>query len=54
MVIEESDESVFWPALVARSGMNEAGDQTELLAEGCELPAIFIQSAKTASDNNHQ
>jgi four helix bundle protein len=54
MVVEESDESVFWLTFVGRSGMNETGDQQELVAEARELLAIFIQSAKTASDNNRQ
>jgi four helix bundle protein len=54
MVVEESDESVFWLTFVGRSGINETTDQRELLSEGRELLAIFIQSAKTASTNNHQ
>ncbi len=54
MVVEESDESVFWLTFVARSGMNNRPEQRELLAEGRELLAIFIQSAKTASTNNDQ
>jgi four helix bundle protein len=54
MVVEESDESVFWLTFVGRSGINETTDQKELLTEGRELLAIFIQSAKTASTNNHQ
>jgi four helix bundle protein len=54
MVVEESDESVFWLIFVGRSGMNETADQKDLLAEGRELLAIFIQSAKTASNNNRQ
>jgi len=54
MVLEESDESVFWLMFVGRSGMNETADQRELLAEGRELLAIFTQSAKTASQNNPQ
>jgi hypothetical protein len=54
MVIEESDESVFWLAFVGRSALNETPEQKELLAERRELLAIFIQSAKTASDNNRQ
>jgi four helix bundle protein len=54
MVVEESDESVFWLMFVGRSGMNETADQKELLAEARELLAIFIQSAKTASRNNQQ
>jgi hypothetical protein len=54
MVVEESDESVFWLMFVGRSGLNETADQQELLAEGRELLAIFIQSAKTASQNSRQ
>jgi four helix bundle protein len=54
MVVEESDESVFWLTFVGRSGMNETTDQQDLAVEGRELLAIFIQSAKTASDNNRQ
>ena len=54
MVVEEADESVFWLIFVERSGMNEAADQKDLLAEGRELLAIFVKSAKTASDNNRQ
>ena len=54
MVVEESDESVFWLTFVGRSGMNETSDQRELLQEAKELLAIFIKSAKTASGNNHQ
>jgi four helix bundle protein len=52
MVVEESDESVFWLLFVGRSGMNETAEQAELLAEARELLAIFVQSAKTASHNN--
>jgi four helix bundle protein len=54
VVIEESDESVFWLTFVGRSGLNQTPDQTELVAEARELLAIFIQSAKTASQNNRQ
>jgi len=54
MVVEESDESVFWLKFVARSGMNETREQQDLLNEGRELLAIFVQSAKTASDHNSQ
>jgi len=54
MVVEESDESVFWLIFLGRSGMNETGEQVDLLAEGRELLAIFIQSAKTASVNHNR
>jgi four helix bundle protein len=51
MVVEESDESVFWLKFIGRSGMNQTAEQKDLLGEGQELLAIFIQSAKTASGN---
>ncbi len=54
MVVEESDESVFWLAFVGRSALNETPEQKDLLAEGRELLAIFMQSTKTASENNRQ
>ena len=50
-VVEEADESVFWLTFVGRSEMNQTKEQQDLLAEGRELLAIFIQSAKTASSN---
>ena len=51
-VVEESDESLFWLKFVGRSGLNETQEQQELFRESGELVAIFVQSAKTASDNN--
>jgi len=54
MVVEESDESVFWLIFLGRSGMSETGEQMDSLAEGRELLAIFIQSAKTASVNHNR
>ncbi len=54
MVVEESDESVFWLMFVGRSGTNDTAEQKDLLGEGRELLAIFVQSAKTASDNHNR
>jgi four helix bundle protein len=54
IVVEESDESVFWLMFVGRSGMNQTTEQRALLAEGRELLAIFVQSTKTASDNHNR
>ncbi len=51
LVVEESDESVFWLTLVGKSELNKTAEQTALLAESRELLAIFMQSAKTASSN---
>ena len=55
MVVEESDESLFWLEFVGRAGMTETAEQKDLLREAGELLAIFTSSAKTASQNlNHQ
>ena len=51
MVVEESDEAVFWLKFVGQSEMNSSTEQKDLLNEGRELLAIFIQSAKTATTN---
>jgi four helix bundle protein len=51
LVVEESDESVFWLKFAGRSGLNTSTEQEALLSEGRELLAIFMQSAKTASMN---
>jgi len=51
MVVEESDESVFWLKFVGRSGLNESLEQKDLLNEARELLAIFTKSAKTAREN---
>ena len=51
MVVEKSDESVFWLKFAGRAGMSESAEQQKLLREGQELLAIFIQSARTASHN---
>ena len=54
MVVEESDESLFWLEFVGRAGMNETAEQKDLLREAGELLAIFTSSAKTASQNLNQ
>lgn len=51
-VVEESDESVFWLKFVGRSELGQGVEQNDLLTEGRELLAIFIQSSKTASSHN--
>jgi four helix bundle protein len=51
VVIEESDESVFWLTFLERAAIAESAEAVRLLAEGRELLAIFIQSAKTAAAN---
>jgi four helix bundle protein len=54
LVVEESDEAVFWLTFVGRAGVNESDEQKDLLNEGRELLAIFVRSAKTASGGNPQ
>jgi four helix bundle protein len=51
VVVEESDESVFWLTFLRRAELATAKEGLDLLAESRELLAIFIQSAKTASSN---
>jgi len=51
IVVEESDESLFWLNFVGRSGLNTSAEHEALVLEGQELLAIFAQSAKTASSN---
>ncbi len=53
IVVEESDESVFWLTFTGEAGLNREMERQELLAEARELLAIFTQSAKTASANRH-
>ena len=49
IVVEESDESVFWLNFVKRAEMKDTPEGTELMNEAKELLAIFTKSAKTAS-----
>jgi len=51
VVVEESDESVFWLKFLKQAEISDTPDGTALLGEARELLAIFIQSAKTASAN---
>jgi len=53
VVVEESDESVFWLTFVGEAGLKDDPQRRELLAEAKQLLAIFTQSAKTASANRH-
>jgi hypothetical protein len=52
MVVEESDEAVFWLTFIGRAGLSETMEQKDLLNEGRELLAIFVKSAKTASGHS--
>ena len=51
IVVEESDESVFWLKFLKRAEIKDTPAGTEVLNEANELLAIFTQSAKTASAN---
>jgi four helix bundle protein len=51
IVVEESDETVFWLDFVQRAGLNDSAEVMFLLQEARQLLAIFVQSAKTASAN---
>jgi len=51
IVVEESDESVFWLTFVGEAALSNDAELNGLLAEARELLAIFTQSAKTASTN---
>jgi four helix bundle protein len=48
VVIEESDETVFWLELLAEAGIMPRGRTDALLAEVNELLAIFAASGRTA------
>jgi four helix bundle protein len=48
VVVEEADETVFWLELLGDSGIVQASNLRDLLAEGNQLVAIFLASRKTA------
>jgi four helix bundle protein len=48
VVVEESDESVYWLELLARDPASAKPDVSTLLLEARELRAIFAASLKTA------
>jgi len=49
IVVEESDESVFWLKFASRAEMADGPELADLLSEAGELLAIFAASAKTAA-----
>jgi four helix bundle protein len=51
VVVEESDETVFWLKFADRAGFGRHADSANLRNEAGELLAIFVQSVKTASSN---
>jgi hypothetical protein len=48
IVVEESDESVFWIEALADNAIVPAKRVQGLLEEGCQLTAIFTASQQTA------
>jgi four helix bundle protein len=48
IVIEEADETVFWPELLAESGIVKPEKLREMLNEATEPLSIFSASGKTA------
>jgi len=48
IVVEEIDETIFWLELLVETGIVTKRRMTELLAEACELLAIFAASQHTA------
>jgi len=51
IVVEESDESLFWLELIGDSGLMESARLQDLLKEADELTAIFVVSRATARKN---
>jgi len=50
IVVEEADETVFWLELLTESGLVPLKRLQSLVAEACELTAIFTASHQTARD----
>jgi hypothetical protein len=48
LVVEESDESVFWLNFVTRTALPQSQASEELTKEALELVAIFTAAAKRA------
>ena len=51
VVVEEIDETVYWLELLARRNVSEPDGVVPVLAEACELRAIFAKSLGTARTN---
>jgi hypothetical protein len=48
IVLEETDESLFWLELLVESGITPRGKLSPLLQEADELVSIFVASLRTA------
>jgi four helix bundle protein len=51
IVLEESDESLFWLEMILEAGLMTENKLSELLKEADELTAIFTKSLITAKTN---
>jgi four helix bundle protein len=49
LVVEETDETVFWLAFAIKAGLARGSEASALSDEARELLAIFTASAKTAA-----
>ena len=54
VVVEESDEAVYWLELIGKSGLLSEPDVAELLDEAKQLRAMFATSYGTARSNHKQ
>jgi four helix bundle protein len=54
IVVEESDEAVFWLELVKESGLSSHESEDYLIGEARELLFIFSASRKSAGTNRKQ
>jgi four helix bundle protein len=48
IVVEEADETVFWPELLAESGLVKPEKLSQMINEANQLLSIFSTSRKTA------
>jgi four helix bundle protein len=52
VVLEESDESLYWLQLIKSSELQEGEELDQMIQEANEITSIFVASAKTAKANN--
>ena len=50
IVVEETDESLYWMELLVEGGLCRQEAAAELMREARELTSIFVASIKTARD----
>lgn len=54
IVLEESDESLYWLEVIEQSGIKTGNETRKLLNEANELTAIFSAAVKTARNKSHK